>query len=99
MFSIKSLGVYHHQSGLLSRVCELVAPFSRHIAVLTSPRAWAAVERALSTSLMQSDVQFDVYLLQRECTREAIAHHQHEIAQRGVQVVLGVGGGLCQSGR
>lgn len=72
---------------------ELIAPFSRHIAVLTSPRAWAAVERALSTSLTQSDVQFDVYLLEGECTREAIAYHQHEIAQCGMQVVLGVGGG------
>lgn len=46
-----------------------------------------------STSLTQSDVQFDVYLLQGECTREAIAHHQREIAQRGVHFVLGVGGG------
>lgn len=93
MFAIKSPGVYHHQSGLLSRVGELIAPFSRYIAVLTSPRAWAAVENALSTSLTQSDVQFDLYLLEGECTREAIAHYQREIAQRGVQVVLGVGGG------
>ncbi|MGL9751055.1 MAG: iron-containing alcohol dehydrogenase [Symbiopectobacterium sp.] len=43
--------------------------------------------------MTQSDVQFDVYLLEGECTREAIAFHQHEIAQRGVQVVLGVGSG------
>ncbi|MGL9736238.1 MAG: hypothetical protein ACR5LF_13485 [Symbiopectobacterium sp.] len=80
MFYVKTPGVYHHQSGLLSRVGELIAPFSRHIAVLTKPRIWAAVELALSTSLTQSDVQFDVYLLlEGECTREAIAFHQHEI--------------------
>ncbi|MGL9734446.1 MAG: hypothetical protein ACR5LD_09845 [Symbiopectobacterium sp.] len=61
---------------------ELIALFSRHIAVLTSQRAWEAVERALSTSLTKSDMQSDVYLLEGECTREAIAFHQHEIAQR-----------------
>lgn len=93
MFAIKSPGAYHHHLGLLSRVGELIVPFSRHIAVLTSPRAWAVVEHALSTSLVQSGVQFDVYLLEGECTREAIARYQREIAQRNVHFVLGVGGG------
>lgn len=93
VFAIKSPGEYHHQSGLLARVGELIAPFSRHIAVLTSPRAWAAVESALSASLAQSDVQFDVHLLEGECTRDAIAYHQREIARRGAHFVLGVGGG------
>ncbi|MEI7188678.1 iron-containing alcohol dehydrogenase family protein [Dickeya dianthicola] len=93
MFTIKSPGVYHHQSGLLSRVGELVAPFSSRIAVLTSPRAWDAVRSTLSESLTKADVQFDVHLLEGECTSDAIAYHRHQIAQEGVHFVLGVGGG------
>lgn len=93
MFAIKSPDVYHHQPGLLHRVGELIAPYSPHIAILTSPRAWQAVEAQIVASLRQQDVQFEVFFLQGECSRAAVAQHQAEIAQHGLSFVLGVGGG------
>ena len=93
MFAIKTPHVYHHHVDLLHRVGELIAPFAHRIAILTSPRAWQAVATPIAASLTQQEIQFEVHLLDGECTREAIAHHQENIAQQGIHFVLGVGGG------
>ncbi|WP_409158645.1 iron-containing alcohol dehydrogenase family protein [Pectobacterium sp. B2J-2] len=93
MLSIKSPLTYYHQINLCRRVGDFITPFSRNIAILTSRRAWKAVEAAVIESLNNSGIDFHVHFLSGECTREAVAYHQEKIAQHKIQFVLGIGGG------
>ncbi|MFP9230396.1 iron-containing alcohol dehydrogenase family protein [Pectobacterium cacticida] len=93
MLSIKSPLVYHHQVDLCHRVGELIHPFSQKIAILTSRRAWNAVESGVSASLKNSGVIFELHFLAGECTREIVDVLRGKIAQQNIQFVLGIGGG------
>lgn len=93
MLTIKSPLAYHHQAGLCDRVGELIRAFARQIAIVTSPKAWQAVEASVTTSLNNSGIQFDVHFLAGECTREAVEYHRERIAQHQTRFVLGIGGG------
>ncbi|RJL23338.1 iron-containing alcohol dehydrogenase family protein [Pectobacterium polaris] len=93
MLSIKSPLAYHHQADLCRHVGELIRPFSQHIAILTSLRAWQAVESDITNSLKSRDIIFEVHFLTGECTRESVEHHREKIAHNNIQFVLGIGGG------
>jgi glycerol dehydrogenase-like iron-containing ADH family enzyme len=60
VFAIKSPQTYHHQPGLLSRTGELLAVHSSDIAIITSPKAWRAVNPQLETSLKAAGIRWQV---------------------------------------
>nr|WP_113866044.1 iron-containing alcohol dehydrogenase family protein [Brenneria salicis]NMN90154.1 glycerol dehydrogenase/uncharacterized oxidoreductase [Brenneria salicis ATCC 15712 = DSM 30166]RBP63225.1 glycerol dehydrogenase/uncharacterized oxidoreductase [Brenneria salicis ATCC 15712 = DSM 30166]RLM30879.1 glycerol dehydrogenase [Brenneria salicis ATCC 15712 = DSM 30166] len=93
MLAIKSPLAYHHQAGLCNQVGELIRVFAQRIAILTSPRAWQAVEASVTASLDNHGIQFEVHFLTGECTRTAVEYHRERIAQQQIQFVLGIGGG------
>ncbi|AYH03295.1 iron-containing alcohol dehydrogenase family protein [Pectobacterium parmentieri] len=93
MLSIKSPLAYHHQADLCRHIGELIRSFSQNIAILTSPRAWQAVENEVTGSLKDSGIAFDVHFLTGECTRESVEYHREKIARNNIQFVVGIGGG------
>ncbi|KAA5971512.1 iron-containing alcohol dehydrogenase family protein [Pantoea sp. M_9] len=93
MFAIKSPQTYYHQPGLLSRAGELLAVHSSDIAIITSPKAWRAVNPELETSLKAAGIRWQVNFLTTECTDAAIRTHLNSALEQHATLVLGIGGG------
>lgn len=93
MFAIKSPQTYHHQPGLLSRTGELLAVHSSDVAIITSPKAWRAVNPQLETSLEAAGIRWQVNFLTTECTDAAIETHLNSVREQNATLVLGIGGG------
>ncbi|MBR7244508.1 iron-containing alcohol dehydrogenase, partial [Klebsiella pneumoniae] len=84
---------YHHQPGLLSRTGELLAVHSSDVAIITSPKAWRAVNPQLETSLEAAGIRWQVNFLTTECTDAAIETHLNSVREQNATLVLGIGGG------
>lgn len=93
MFAIKSPQTYHDQPGLLSRAGELLAVHSSNIAIITSPKAWEAVNPQLENSLNAAGVRWQVNFLITECTDAAIETHLVSVSEQNATLILGIGGG------
>lgn len=93
MFSVKSPGDYIQQPGLRYHVGELIRPLVSHVRILTSPSAWQAVNPALSDSLDQAGIRWQLEYLSGECTDDAIALFQHNLLEQGAEGILAIGGG------
>jgi glycerol dehydrogenase-like iron-containing ADH family enzyme len=93
VLAIKSPQTYYHKSGIRSQVGEYIAPLSRHIAIITSPQAWKAVNPELEASLKAHSVNYSVSFLAGECTEQAIDEHGARVKEQGASLVLGIGGG------
>lgn len=93
MLAITSPRAYAHEAGLRARVGEFIKPYSRHIRIVTSPRAWQAVNPELSQSLAASDIRWQLDFLTSECTEAAIAHVREQTEQQGAELLLAIGGG------
>lgn len=92
-FTVKSPTEYLQQPGLLHQAGEKIRPLVGHLRILTSPRAWQAVNPALSESLNRDGIRWQVDYLSGECTDEAIAQFRHNLLAQGAQGILAVGGG------
>jgi Glycerol dehydrogenase and related enzymes len=93
VLAIKSPRAYAHESGLRARVGEFIHPYATHIHIITSPRAWQAVNPELSASLEASGIRWTVDYLQGECTDSAIATLKAAVEQQKAGLILAVGGG------
>lgn len=93
MFAVKSPQTYHHQSGLCARVGELLAVYSTEVAIITSPKAWQAVNPQLENSLRDAKIRWQVNFLTTECTDDAIESLLNAVRAQNATLVLGVGGG------
>ena len=93
MFSVKSPQNYLQRPGLLAQAGELIRPLARHLRILTSPRAWQAVNPPLIHSLEQAGIRWETEYLQGECTEQAVANFRDNIKQQGADGILAVGGG------
>jgi len=93
MFTVKSPGQYLQQPGLRHQAGELIAPLARHLRILTSPAAWQAVNPALSESLEQAGIHWQLEYLTGECSAEAIARFQENVLTQNADGILAVGGG------
>jgi len=93
VLAIKSPQTYYHQPGIRANTGEYIAPLSKHIAIITTPNAWKAVNPELETSLQQHGIEYNVDFLAGECTEAAIAEHTATVNAQGATLVLGIGGG------
>ncbi|POP44584.1 oxidoreductase [Superficieibacter electus] len=93
MFSVKSPAAYVQQAGLRHQIGERVAPLTRHVRILTTPRAWQSAEPALSDSLDRAGIRWQLDYLAGECTDDAIAQFRQNLLTQGAQGILAVGGG------
>ncbi|MBU9823086.1 iron-containing alcohol dehydrogenase family protein [Rahnella sp. BCC 1045] len=93
MFAIKSPQTYHHQPGLRARTGELLAVHSNEIAIITSPKAWQAVNPQLENSLREAGIRWQVNFLTTGCTDAAIETHLNAVRAQNATLVLGIGGG------
>ena len=93
MLSVKSPQNYLQEPGLLVRAGELIRPLASHLRILTSPRAWQAVNPQLIHSLEQSGIRWETEYLQGECTAQAVAGFRDNVQQQGAEGILAVGGG------
>lgn len=93
MFRVMSPKGYLQRPGLRSDVGEIIRPLASHIHILTSPRAWQAVNPALSISLEQAGIRWQLDYLTGECTDAAIAALKQQVEAQGTTVILAIGGG------
>lgn len=88
MFAIKSPQTYHHQPGLHSRTGELLADHSSDIAIITSPKAWRAVNPQLEASLKAAGIRWQVNFLTTECSDAAIKTHLVSVREQNATLAL-----------
>jgi len=93
MFRVKSPGQYLQRPGLRHQAGELIAPLARHVRILTSPAAWQAVNPALSASLEQAGIRWQLEYLPGECSAQAIAQFQENVLAQQADGILAIGGG------
>ncbi|HBZ15418.1 MAG TPA: oxidoreductase [Pantoea sp.] len=93
MLAIKSPRAYAHESGLRARTGEFIKPYASHIRIFTSPRAWQAVNPALTQSLAAEGIRWEIEYLPGECTDAAIETLKHNVESQGAELLLAVGGG------
>ncbi|HBV92901.1 MAG TPA: oxidoreductase, partial [Pantoea sp.] len=93
MFRVMSPKGYLQRPGLRSEVGEIIRPLTSHIHILTSPHAWQAVNPALTISLEQAGIRWQLDMLTGECTDAAIASLQQRVQTHGATLILAVGGG------
>ncbi|MDN4626140.1 iron-containing alcohol dehydrogenase family protein [Erwinia sp. BC051422] len=93
MFTIKSPAGYVQQAGLCQQAGELIRPLAVHLRILTSPRAWQAVNPALSESLERAGIRWQLDYLSGECTDDNIARFQQRLLEQGAEGILAIGGG------
>jgi len=93
VLAIKSPQTYYHKSGIRAQVGEYIAPLAKRIAVITTLRAWEAVNPELEASLQAHNLQYRVEFLAGECSDDAIAQHTAKVKAQGAELVLGIGGG------
>ncbi len=93
MLAIKSPQVYQHKSGIRAQAGEYIAPLAKHIAIITTPRAWKAVNPELESSLQAHGIEYAVEFLAGECSENALVEHTEKVKAQGASLVLGIGGG------
>lgn len=93
MLTIQSPRAYIHAPGLRKRIAEYVAPYATRIRILTSPRAWQAVNPALTDSLAASGIRWEVEYLTGECSDVAIETLKNNLERQQADLLLGIGGG------
>ncbi|SMG55588.1 iron-containing alcohol dehydrogenase family protein [Cedecea sp. NFIX57] len=93
MLAIKSPKAYLQQPGLRTRVGEYVKPIASHIRIITSPKAWQAVNPELTQSLDAREIRWEVTWLAGECTDEAINELSQQTHEQGASAILAIGGG------
>ncbi|WP_034949837.1 iron-containing alcohol dehydrogenase family protein [Erwinia oleae] len=93
MFAIKSPQHYLNQAGLRTRVGEILSAHASHVAIITSPQAWKAVNPQLRESLEAENIRYQCHFLTTECTDVAIASHLAAVQQQEASLILGIGGG------
>ncbi|WP_369787898.1 iron-containing alcohol dehydrogenase family protein [Rouxiella sp. WC2420] len=93
MLAIKSPQTYYHKSGIRALAGEYIAPLSKHIAIITTTRAWEAVNPELESSLRAHGIQYAVEFLTGECSEQALVEHTDKVKEQGATLVLGIGGG------
>ncbi|RPD99759.1 iron-containing alcohol dehydrogenase family protein [Candidatus Pantoea deserta] len=93
MLAIKSPQAYLQQAGIRARVGEHIRPLAAHLRILSSPRAWQAVNPELTQSLESQGIRWQLEYLDGECTDEAIRQLQANTAEQGAEAILAVGGG------
>lgn len=93
MFRVMSPKGYLQRPGLRAEVGEIIRPLATHIHILTSPRAWQAVNPELSISLERAGIRWQLDYLSGECTDAAIADLQQQVLTHGASLILAIGGG------
>lgn len=93
MLSITAPTAYLQQPGLRKQAGEHIKPHASVIHILTSPRAWQAVNPDLTHSLESAGIRWQLTYLDGECTDEAIRHLRDNVVIREAQAILAVGGG------
>jgi glycerol dehydrogenase-like iron-containing ADH family enzyme len=93
MFAVQSPAGYDHQPGLRHQIGEVVSTLDNRIAILTSRNAWRVTGEDIQASLSASKVSSQLLFLDGECTEQAIADFQQQIAASGIRIIVGVGGG------
>lgn len=93
MLAIKTPQHYLNQDGISGKIGQFVAPLAQRVLIVTSPRAWSAVESAVTTSLQQHQITFHLSYLPGDCTRAAIDELAAQGRQQGAELIIGVGGG------
>lgn len=93
MFAIKSPQTYHHQPGLRAHVGKLLHQYSTHIAIITTPHAWEAVNPELENSLREAGIAWQTHFMTTECTDAAISTHLESVRRQNATLILGMGGG------
>lgn len=93
MFTVKSPQNYLQQPGIIRQAGEHIRPLASVLRILTSPRAWQAVNPQLSHSLEQAGIRWEIDYLAGECTAEAIAEFRDNVLRQGADGILAVGGG------
>lgn len=93
MLSVLSPQAWLLEAGLTARTGELIRPHATTLRILTSPRAWQAVEPALSHSLERAGISWQLDYLDGECSDGAIAGLQQRTLAQGAQGILAIGGG------
>jgi glycerol dehydrogenase len=93
MLSITAPLAYLQQPGLRQRAGEHIKPHARIIRILTSPRAWQAVNPDLSHSLESAGIRWQLEYLHGECTDEAIDRLRAAATAQGAEGILALGGG------
>lgn len=93
MLAIKSPKAYIQRAGLRAQAGEYIQPIARHIRIITSPKAWQAVNPELTQSLDAHAIRWELTFLSGECTDEAIAELSEQTQQQGASAILAVGGG------
>ncbi|MEZ3498581.1 iron-containing alcohol dehydrogenase family protein [Pantoea sp. KPR_PJ] len=93
MLAIKSPQAYLQQAGIRAQAGEHIRPLATHLRILTSPRAWQAVNPELMHSLESQGIRWQLEYLAGECTDEAIDQLQANTLAQGAEAILAVGGG------
>lgn len=93
MLSITSPAAYLQQPGLRSRAGDHIRPHASVIRILTSPRAWQAVNPELTDSLGRAGIRWELEYLDGECSDAAIARLRDNVVAQGADGILAVGGG------
>lgn len=93
MLTITAPTAYLQQPGLRKQAGEHIQAHARVLRILTSPRAWQAVNPELSHSLERAGIRWQLDYLDGECTDEAINRLRDNVVAQGAQGILAVGGG------
>ena len=93
MFRVMSPKGYLQRPGLRAEVGEIIRPLATHIQILTSPRAWQAVNPQLTISLERAGISWQLDFLSGECTDAAIADLHQRVLTHGTSLILAIGGG------
>ncbi len=93
MLTITAPTAYLQQPGLRKQAGEHIKPYARELRILTSPRAWQAVNPGLSHSLESAGIRWQLEYLDGECTDEAIERLRENVVTQGAQGILALGGG------
>lgn len=94
MLTITAPTAYLQQPGLRKQAGEHThQPYARELRILTSPRAWQAVNPELSHSLESAGISWQLEYLDGECTDDAINRLRENVVVQGAQGILAVGGG------
>lgn len=93
MLAIKSPHAYAHEPGLRARTGEFIKPYATHIRILTSPRAWQAVNPHVTQSLAEHGIRWELEYLPGECTEAAISALSQNLVHQQAELLLAIGGG------
>ncbi|XBS68599.1 iron-containing alcohol dehydrogenase family protein [Acerihabitans sp. KWT182] len=94
MIVVKAPQNYLNEPGIVDRIGDYVAPFTRdHVMIITSPKAWQATRQAVDASFDALGIVYQRYFLTGECTAAAIASFTEQALADDVALIIGIGGG------